>query len=49
MAVFGLEAGTIMEHGGSRASAATIAQPQLRTNSWSRVDPVAQVAFALKF
>jgi hypothetical protein len=49
MAVFGLEAGTIMEHGGARNSAAAIAQPRLRTAAWSRVDPVAQVAFALKF
>jgi hypothetical protein len=49
VAVFGLEAGTIMEHGGARNSAAMIAQPQLKTAAWSRIDPVAQVAFALKF
>jgi hypothetical protein len=49
MAAFGLEAGTIMEHGGARNSAAAIAQPHLKTAAWSRIDPVAQVAFALKF
>jgi hypothetical protein len=48
-AVFGLEAGTIMEHGGTRRSSATIAQPRLKTAEWSRVDPVAQIAFAMKF
>jgi hypothetical protein len=48
-ATFGLEAGTIMEHGGARHSAAAISQPSLKTAQWTRTDPVAQVAFALKF
>ena len=49
LAVFGIEAGTIMERGSVRHSSAAIAQQQLRTAQWSRTDPVAQVAFGMKF
>ena len=48
-ATFGIEAGVIQEHGRTRTTMATIAQPRLASSGWSRVDPVAQVAFAFKF
>ena len=48
-AVFGIEAGTIMEHGRGRKTAVAIANPDQRPAEWSRIDPVAQVAFAMKF
>jgi hypothetical protein len=49
MAMFGVEAGTVMAHGGMNRSAAAIAQPLLRAAAWSRVNPVAQASFGLKF
>lgn len=49
LATFGVEAGTIFEHGGASRTMASIADPQRKTARWSRIDPVAQVAFALKF
>ncbi len=49
MAVFGIEAGTVMQHGGMNRSAAAIAQPLLRTAAWSGINPTARASFALKF
>lgn len=48
-AVLGFEAGTMMQHGNARATRAGIADPQLAGGSWTRMEPVAQVAFAMKF
>lgn len=49
MATFGIEAGVIQEHGRTRTTMVSIAQPRLASSGWSRIDPVAQVAFAFKF
>ena len=49
VATFGIEAGTIFEHGGASRTSGSIADARLGTARWSRIDPVAQVAFALKF
>lgn len=49
MAMFGLEAGVMMQHGGADRSAFAIAQPMTRAAAWSRMNPVAQASFGLKF
>lgn len=48
-AKFGLEAGTLFEHGGAARSTDRIAQPGRGDRAWSRIDPIAQVALALSF
>ncbi|WP_404713992.1 hypothetical protein [Sphingomonas sp. MMS24-J13] len=49
MAMVGLEAGVLMQHGGADRTAFAIAQPMIRAAAWSRINPVAQASFALKF
>lgn len=49
MAMLGLEAGVMMQHGGADRSAFAIAQPMMRAAAWSQINPVAQASFALKF
>jgi hypothetical protein len=49
MAMLGFEAGLMMQHGGADRSAFSIAQPMVRAAAWSRVNPVAQASFGLKF
>ena len=48
-AALGFEAGTMMQHGSGHATRIGIADPQLAGASWTRVEPVAQVAFAMRF
>jgi hypothetical protein len=49
LAMLGFEAGAMMQHGGADRSALGLAQPALRAAAWSRVNPVAQASFGLKF
>lgn len=48
-AVLGFEAGTMMQHGSAHANRSGIADQQFAGGSWTKIAPVAQVAFAMRF
>jgi hypothetical protein len=47
-AVFGVEAGTTLSDTNDRTTSASIARPDMAAGSWTRLNAVAQIGFALK-